>query len=133
MRSPEEVAREVLGCHVETVEPGLSAAGTRYCGEHRYPWLHDADMCPVQERAAALIRARDAEIAEAARTEALAGFAEYFAAAFEAADSRIAIMGHQVLDREYATRQAEEMSSPEDATPSFVARRLVGPWEPVEP
>lgn len=69
MQTPEEFAREWLGCHVEIVEPGLGAAGTRYCGKHHHPWLHDVDMCPVQERAAVLIRARDAEVAEAARAE----------------------------------------------------------------
>ena len=69
MKTPEEVAQEWLGCHVEMVEPGLGAAGTRFCGEHRYPWLHDVDMCPRQERAADLIRTRDAELAAKAWAE----------------------------------------------------------------
>lgn len=73
MRDAEEVAREALGCEVETVEPGRTAAGTRYCGEHRYPWLRDVDMCPKQERLAGAIRARDAEV----RAETLAQIDEF--------------------------------------------------------
>lgn len=126
MRDAEEVAREVLGCHVEIVEPGRTAAGTRYCGEHRYPWLHDVDMCPKQERLAKAIRARDAE----ARVETLAGFTEWFAPAYTAPNGNTCPIGPETVAREFAESDARDMASPEDETPVYAARRLVGPWEP---
>lgn len=111
MQTPEDVAREVLGCHVETVEPGRTCSGQRYCGEHYFGWLSDVDMCPRQERLADLIHARDAEVAEQARAEALAGFE------VELRD----ICGNCGRSPCYA-RCRQRIPNPQ--------RRLVSPWEP---
>ena len=69
LRSAEDVAQKVLGCHVETVEPGRTCSGQRYCGEHYFGWLSDVDMCPRQERLADVIRAYAAEVAARAWDE----------------------------------------------------------------
>lgn len=62
MQTPREFAADILGCTREVVEPGRTSSGQRYCGEHYYGWLADVGMCPVQERLAKAIRARDAEV-----------------------------------------------------------------------
>ena len=69
---------------------------------------------------AALIRARDAEVREAARTEALAGFVEH----------KRTIHGLKPCDCPGASDDWREQNPHIDWSRTYEERRLVGPWEP---
>lgn len=67
LRSAEDVAREVLGdCATDDTE--------EFCRTHQAEMQMYAPHCPRISRAADVIRAYAAEVREAARAEALAGF-----------------------------------------------------------
>lgn len=120
MRDAEEVAREALG---------IIAGPLRQIfrdGE----WLDVLDVLIEQEaeHLADLIRARDAEV----RAATLAEFTEWYAPAYTAPNGNTCPIGQETVAREFAASDARDMASPEDETPVYVARRLVGPWEPDE-
>ena len=106
LRSAEDVAREVLGDETD----GFISDPIGFFTE--------------------AIRARDAEVRADERAKVLAGFTEWFAPGFTYPGGRTVAIGREVVAREFAAADARDMASPEDATPTLVVRRLVGPWEP---
>ena len=81
-------------------------------------------------RIADLIRERDAEVRADERAKVLAGFTEWYAPAYTAPNGNTCPIGPETVAREFAESDARDMASPEDETPVYVARRLVGPWGP---
>lgn len=99
MQTPEEVAREV--------------------GRSFGLWLVEQDGL---DAAAALIRARDAEMAEQVRAETLAGFRE----------GRRTMHAWKPCDCPGAPDSWREQNPHVDWSRTHEERRLVGPWEPVD-
>ena len=124
MRSPEEVAREVLGCHLIDTDggPGLPDYVCETTG-------HEQWDCAVEEgRLAALIRARDAEV----RAEELAVFRVVYTLAWDGEPS-MSGEPHRMSAGELCLADARRSLD-------FVGRRkdnpriegrMVGPWEPM--
>ena len=95
--------------------------------------LSDDDLTAIRERygrnspaVSALLDHIDSLEAERAEGH------RYYVAAYRAYNGDVIVFGHEVLDLDYAKREAIELSSDDDATPMFVATRVVPPWLPVE-
>ena len=119
MRTPEETARESLGNIVGPLRHIYRDSG----------WLDALDVLIAQEaeHLAGLIRARDAEGAEASRAETLAEFTE------ERTDRMIArrVPCDCPNDWQHHARVVWDDSPATHVRHDIVpSRRLVGPWEP---
>lgn len=115
---------------MQTPEEFLGALEMAYADANR-----DRDACPSGTRiiinrgaqaAAALIRARDAEVRAEARAETLAGFTEEWGNTFD--DYRF---DEQVVVYTGTREQVEGIAA--KGAGYLAARRLVGPWRRVEP
>lgn len=111
LRSAEDVAWEWEGCDREEFADGAA------CRTHDLPWPC-ADQAVLN--VADLIRARDAEVREAARAEALAGFVE----------QKRTMHDWRPCDCPGAPDDWREQNPHVDWSGSHEERRLVGPWEP---
>ena len=91
----------------------------------------------VAARAGAVARATlsglvEPQQAAEVRAATLAGFTEWYAPAYTAPNGNTCPIGPETVSREFAESDARDMASPEDETPVYVARRLVGPWVPTD-
>lgn len=120
MKTPEEAARllahainEWGGCFDCCTDGGAALDQLR---------PDDDPNAPNGDR----IEAALLDLVKATRAETLAGFTEWFAPAYTAPNGNTCPTGPETIAREFAASDARDMASPEDETPIYVARRLVG-------